>query len=81
MIQKLEKQNKTILNFFTQKKEEDKNISSYVAEIIKIKKFPFSEVYITVPIENLEKFIISTKSSNLDIKDIKIKNNIGYIVF
>lgn len=80
-MQKFEKQNKTFLNFFTKKEEENKNISLYISEIIKIKKFPFSEVYLTVPVENLEKFIASTKTSNLEIKNIKIKNNIAFIYF
>ena len=54
-------------------------IAEYIAEIQKLKKYPFSNVFIKIPIYVLEKFLNKTKDSGLSYKELELKDKIALI--
>lgn len=81
MIQKFEKFNNSYIDFSCEKGKEETTIKKYIDEIIKIKKFPFSKVYFSIPINFLELFMEKTKKFNLKEKTIEKQLNTVYIEY
>jgi hypothetical protein len=81
MIKKSENKNTTYMNFVFEKNKEDVSASNYVNEIIKIKKFPFSKVYLSLPMASLPIFFKVMKSKDVKYKNAGYKNNTAFIEF
>lgn len=79
MINKTENRIGTFLTLTYNSKNEDKMISEYIAEIQKLKKYPFSNVFIKIPIYILEKFLTKTKERDLLYKELQLKDKIVLI--
>jgi hypothetical protein len=79
MINKTENKIGTFLTLTYNSKNEDKMIAEYIAEIQKLKKYPFSNVFIKIPIYVLEKFLNKTKDCDLMYKELQLKDKIALI--
>lgn len=79
MINKTENKIGIFLTLTYNSKNEDKMIAEYIAEIQKLKKYPFSNVFIKIPIYVLEKFLNKTKDSGLSYKELELKDKIALI--
>ncbi len=79
MINKTENKIGIFLTLTYNSKNEDKMIAEYIAEIQKLKKYPFSKVFIKIPIYVLEKFLNKTKDSGLSYKELELKDKIALI--
>lgn len=81
MINKTENKIGIFLTLTYNSKNEDKMIAEYIAEIQKLKKYPFSNVFIKIPIYVLEKFLNKTKDSGLSYKELELKDKIAVIQY
>jgi protoporphyrinogen oxidase len=79
MINKTENKIGTFLTLTYNSKNEDKMISDYITEIQKLKKYPFSNVFIKIPIYVLEKFLNKTKERDLVYKELQLKDKIAIV--
>lgn len=81
MINKTENKIGIFLTLTYNSKNEDKMIAEYISEIKKLKKYPFSNVFIKIPIYVLEKFLNKTKDFDLSYKELQLKDKIALIQY
>ena len=56
-------------------------LNSYVTEIINLKRKPFSDVYVQIPLQWFPKFLNIVTSKNLKYKEVEFKNQVVMIKF
>jgi hypothetical protein len=59
----------------------EKVLNSYVTEIINLKRKPFSDVYVQIPLQWFPKFLNIVTSKNLKYKEVELKNQVVMIKF
>jgi len=81
MIKKLENNIGNFLNLSCTMYDKEKIIPTYITEIKKLKNFPFTKVFITVPIFVLDMFLKKAQDSGLMYKELQLKNKTAYIQY
>jgi hypothetical protein len=81
MIKKIENKNTTYIEISFNKQNEDKVVNNSINEIEKIKLFPFSKIFIKIPLFVFDKFLIKLKNKNIKYKELYFKNNLAYFEF
>ena len=79
MINKIENKLGTFLNLSCTPENDEKMINDYVKEIKSIKLFPFSKVFIKVPLYSFEKFILNIKNNNIQYKTVDFIKNTALV--
>lgn len=59
----------------------EKVLNSYVTEIMNLKRKPFSDVYVQIPLQWFPKFLNIVTSKNLKYKEVEFKNHVVMIKF
>jgi hypothetical protein len=59
----------------------EKVLNSYITEIINLKRKPFSDVYVQIPLQWFSKFLNIVTSKNLKYKEVELKNQVVMIKF
>ena len=59
----------------------EKVLNSYVTEIMNLKRKPFSDVYVQIPLQWFPKFLNIVTSKNLKYKEVEFKNQVVMIKF
>ena len=62
-------------------KNSEKILNSYVTEIMNLKRKPFSDVYVQIPLQWFPKFLNIVTSKNLKYKEVEFKNQVVMIKF
>lgn len=59
----------------------EKVLNSYVTEIMNLKRKPFSDVYVQIPLQWFPKFLNIVTSKNLKYKEVEFKNQVVMLKF
>lgn len=62
-------------------KNSEKVLNLYITEIINLKKKPFENVYVQIPLQWFPKFLNIVTSKNLKYKEVEFKNQVVILKF